>query len=342
MSEEEVVVSEPNPTNEDFSIDTALNTLYESVETESAEAEVETIVETEADVSESETVTEAEPEEGETDSEEGEFSLPENMPKELQESLASLDVGVQKQSVEVFKKMQGSFTKKNQEFAEQKKLAENINTAFENSGLNVGGVEGQQRVVNNYIAFEKLIASDPKSAVTQLMAHAKIKPEDLGITTPTTSSDDEYLTDEEKLNRNQIETLQQQVTQLTQNAANSKSHAQQAVVDGFRNKTNEAGELVNPHFDAVKADMMDLADVNPNLTIDQLYTKSVRMNDDLYIKTLEAEKAKYISAADSKRKAEVEKAKKMNGQSIRTGSPATKVIDQDALLEQAAIASGWG
>jgi len=329
MSEEEVVVTEPNPTNEDLSIDNAINALYVSEEVaESAPEETKV----EADVSEPEEVAES------TESEEGEFSLPENMPKELQESLSSLGEDAQKQGVEVFKKMQGSFTKKNQEFAEQKKLAENITQAFSNSGLNVSSPEG---VVNNYIAFEKLIASDPKAAVQKLMTHAKLKPEDLGITTPTSSSDDEYLTDDELNNRKQYETLQQEVNQLKQNAANSRNQAQQSVVDGFRNKTNEAGELVNPHFDAVKADMMDLSDVNRNLTIDQLYTKAVRMNDDLYMKTLEAEKTKHLNEVESKRKAEVEKAKKMNGQSLRTGAVATQVIDQDTMLEQAVAAAGF-
>lgn len=340
MSDEEVVASEPNPTNEDLSIDKALSDLYESAE--STEAEVETKVEAKADVSESEEVEEsADSEDGAGEGEEGEFSLPENMPKELQESLASLDIDVQKQSVEVFKKMQGSFTKKNQEFAEQKKLAESINTAFENSGLNVGGYENQQKVVGNYIAFEKLIASDPKAAVQRLMEHAKVKLEDLGITTPTKSSDDEYLTDEELNNRKNNETLQQRIYQLEQNAANSKSQAQQTVVNGFRNKTNEAGELVNPHFDVVKADMMDLADVNPQLTIDQLYTKAVRNNDDLYKQDMEAEIERRLGVKESKRKAEVEKAKQLNGQSLKAGSPNTTVVDGDAMFDQLAGAAGW-
>jgi len=338
MSEEEVVVLEPNPTNEDLSIDNAIEALYVSEEvTESAPEETKV----EADVSESKEVAEStESEEGADESEEGEFSLPENMPKELQESLASLDEEVQKRSVEVFKKMQGSFTKKNQEFAEQKKLAENINTAFENSGLNVGGASNQERVVGNYIAFEKLIASDPTTAVKKLMEHAKVKLEDLG-STPTKSSDDEYLTDEEVNNRKNNETLQQRIDQLEQNAAYSKSQAQQSVVDGFRNKTNEAGDLVNPHFDVVKDDMMDLADVNKTLTISQLYSKAVRNNDDLYKQDMEAEIERRVGAKESKRKAEVENAKKMNGQSLKVGAVNTNVVEGYAMFEQLARAAGW-
>lgn len=339
MSDADVVVEEPNPTNEDQSIDNALDALYESVEAESVEAEAEAEADVEEEAPETEPV-ESEDEAGE-EAEGEEFSLPENMPKELQESLAGLDEEVQKRGVEVFKKMQGSFTKKSQDFAEQKRLAENINQAFTDSGLNVGGYDNQQKVIGNYIAFEKLIASNPKAAVEQLMAHAKVKPEDLGITNPTTSSDDEYLTDEELNTRKQYETLEQKITRLENEAIASRNQAQQSVVDSFRNKTNEAGELAHPHFDAVKADMMDLADVNKTLTIDQLYNKAVRMNDELYNKTLEDARLKTLSEAEAKRKAEVDKAKKMNGQSLPVGSPKTQVVDEDAMFEQLAEASGW-
>ena len=87
--------------------------------------------------------------------------------------------------------------------------------------------------------------------------------------------------------------------------------------------------------------MMDLSDVNKNLTIDQLYNKALRNNDDLYKQDMEAEIERRISAKESTRKAEVDKAKKMNGQSLRTGSPKTQVVDEDAVFEQLAEASGW-
>ena len=253
-----------------------------------------------------------------------------------------MDGDAQAAGVKVFKDMQGGFTKKSQELASAKKFAENINQAFENSGLNVGSSEQRQTLVNNYVAFDKLVATDPKRAIKQLMEHAKLTPNDFGTPAPTESSDDEYLTDTEKQFRSTQGTHEQKIQQLEQIIADDRSRAQQGVVDNFRNAKNEAGELLRPHFDLVKKDMMDLADLNPQLTIEQLYTKAVRMDDDLYNRTVETEKSRVVNQLETKRKLEVEKAKKLNRQSLQTGSINTTVVDQEALLEQAAIDAGFG
>ena len=112
-----------NPTNEDLSIDTVINSLFEAEE--SKVAEVADVPEVKEEVKE---VSEAVEEVAEPDAE---FSIPNNVPKELQEAIDGLeDVGVKKATLDIFKKMQGNFTKKNQEFSEQKKLAESIDEAF--------------------------------------------------------------------------------------------------------------------------------------------------------------------------------------------------------------------
>lgn len=332
MSEKEVVTIESNPTGEDLSIDNAINSLYDSMEEKEVSSETE--VEAEAD-------TEVEQEADDSLNEVEVFSFPENMPKELQESLSKLDEDAQKQGVEVFKKMQGSFTKKNQEFAEEKKLAESINKIFEANNYNVGSIEHKQKLISNYVAFDKLVSTDPKAAVKQLMDYAGIKPEDFGINQAPTDSSDEYLTDTELKLKTQINALESQIKAITQEKAISREREQYDIVKSFREAKNEQGELLSPHFDAVKQDMMDLADANPNLTIEQLYNKAVRMNDDLFNQTLEQERQKAISSIEAKRKEEVEKAKKLNRQSRPNSSLDSKVVDYDALLEQIATNAGF-
>ena len=339
MSEEnEVVIEESNPTNEDHSIDEAINGLFDSLEVTPAE-EVE-------EESDEEVVNEATPEDEEEASEEsidedGEFSLPNNMPKELQEALSGFDEEAKKQHTEVFKKMQGSFTKKNQDFAVEKKFAESINKAFESNGLNVDPAK-KQTLISNYIAFDNLLESNPKDAVKRMMDYAGLKPEDLGANpTPTDSSEDEFLTDTELKTKQTIDALTEKVNQLTNHTTTSKKEAQSKIVNDFINATDDAGEKLHPHFEAVKADMMDLSDVNPKLTIDQLYTKAVRMDDALYEKTIERERKSALSGSDAKRKAEVEKAKKLNRQSRPTSSVDSQVVDEDAQFEQLVVNAGW-
>lgn len=332
MSEKEVVAIESNPTGEDLSIDNAINSLYESMEEKEVSSDVEVKAEAEAEI---EQEADDSPEEVEA------FSFPENMPKELQESLSKLDEDAQKQGVEVFKKMQGSFTKKNQEFAEEKKLAESINKVFEDNNYNVASVEHKQKLISNYVAFDKLIVNDPKAAVKQLLDYTGLKPEDFGISQTPTDSSDEYLTDTELKLKTQINALESQIKAITQEKAISKEREQFDIVKSFREAKNEQGELLNPHFDAVKSDMMDLADVNPNLTIEQLYAKAVRMNDDLFNKTIEQERQKALSAVEAKRREEVEKAKKLNRQSRPNSSIDSKVVDMDAIFDQIATNAGF-
>ena len=345
MSNDDVVIDESNPTNEDLSIDKAIESLYEVTE---EPVEGNTSAEDEASVEDVDADKESEDNTGNTDNaeegadgEDGEFSLPENMPKEFQESLADLSEEAQKRGVEVFKKMQGSFTKKNQDFAEEKKFVEGLNRAFEDNGLNVG-VEQKQKLISNYIAFDKQLEDNPKEAIKQMMDYAGLKPDDFGASpTPTYSSDDEFLTDSERKTTEQINTLTEQVNKLTQREKQGKAQAQQQVVDEFFDAKDEDGNLLHPHFDLVYNDMKVLAS-DKSLSIEQLYNKAVRMNDYLFKQAIGREKESALKSVEAKRKAEVEKAKKLNRQSRPVSSVDSTVVDEDTMFDQIASQAGWG
>jgi hypothetical protein len=341
MSSENEVVQDANPTNEDLSIDSAINALYEENEETAETEEVQEDVENEV-VEESVDTDEVEEEEPEEDGEIEDFKLPDNMPKELQEALSSLDEDVQKQGVEVFKKMQGSFTKKNQEFAEEKKLADEVNEILSSSGRGSHTIEQKAQYVQRFVEFDNLITSDPVAAIKQVMEYAKVKPEDLGVVAnPTDSSEDDYYTDNELKLKKQVESLTEQVNSLIQTGAENKNKELSTIVSDFKNAKNEAGELVNPYFEQVKGEMMDLADIHKDWTIEQIYNKAIRMNDEVYSQVVEAEKQKAISAIEEKRKAEVEKAKRLNRQSRPTSSVDSNIVDEEAIFEQIAANAGF-
>jgi hypothetical protein len=267
------------------------------------------------------------------DGEDGEVTFPEHMPKELQEALKPLGEAAKKAGVDVFQKMQTSFSKKNQEFAEQKRFAEDITIALDSRGYT--SASQQESAIANYIKFDDLVSADPKAAITKLMNHANLKPEDFGV------GGDDHLTEDEILTNNKIDALEQKIKSLELTTSQSRKEKQVQIVNDFREKRDSSGELENPHFDLVKEDMMSLADANPNLTIEQLYNKAVRMNDELYEKTLASREKKIAEKIEAKRKSEVQKAKKQNRQSSKPESHDTKIVDEDAQYEAAAIAAGF-
>lgn len=325
------VVNE-NPTNEDLSIDNVINSIYEAEEAKEAETATEEVITEEAPT---ETVAEDKPEDTE-------FSIPNNVPKELQEAIDSLDnVEVKKASLDIFKKMQGNFTKKNQEFAEQKKFAESIEEAFKTTGIEVVGDERKQ-LITNYLSFDKLIQQNPKEAVARLMSYTKLSPQDfIEQASPTDGSDSEFYTETEKKLFNTVETLNKKLAALEQQSKASADQQRVHSVQQFKDAKDEQGNLLHPHFDTVKEEMMGLADSFPNMTISQLYEKAVRLNDDVYKQTLEAEKAKLLKEQEDKRKAEIEKAKKLNRQSHGVKPQNTTTSDMDAILEKLAKDAGF-
>lgn len=332
-----------NPTNEDLSIDNVINSIYEAEEAKGAsdpESSTDAVSEQlEAqEAQESEQVAESQ----ESTSEDTEFSIPNNVPKELQEAIESLsDLNVKKASLDIFKKMQGSFTKKNQEFSEQKKFADSIEEAFKTTGIEVVG-DARKQLITNYLSFDKLIQQNPKEAVKRLMGYTKLSPQDfIEQASPTDDSDSEFYTETERKLFNTVETLNKKLAALEQQSKASVDQQRVQSVQEFKEAKDEQGNLLHPHFDIVKSEMMDLADSFPNMTISQLYAKAVRLNDDVYKQTLEAEKAKLLKEQEDKRKAEIEKAKKLNRQSYGVKPQNTTTSDMDAIFEKLAINAGF-
>ncbi len=324
-----------NPTGEDLSIDNVVNGLYDQLKTpeDSGESEggVEEVVEEQEEVSED-------------DKEQESFEIPKNVPKELQEAIDGIeDTAVKQASLDIFKKMQGNFTKKNQEFAEQKKFAESVNEAFEAAGLKGGDVKQKQQLITNYLSFDRLIESDPKRAVEQLMVYAKVDPRDFikEFADPTDDSDSEFYTETEKSLLNKVETLTKKLESIEKQSLESVNQQRVQSVQEFREAKDESGNLLHPHFDAVKNEMMDLAEVNPHMKIGQLYEKAVRLNDDIYQETLEAAKQRAIQEREARRQAEIEKAKKQNRHSRGLKPQDTNTHDADAIFEKLAIDAGF-
>lgn len=365
------VVTEPsNPTGEDMSLDNAINDLYVEQDTPSDDLPVpatdatldtgEELESTETDENvdtpkvddsddsvDSDKLDDNDDNDDTPDVEDGVFNLPEHMPKELREKLEGLSEDVQKASTDVFKQMHKSYTKKNQNLSKQSFLAESVDEAFKKHGMNVDNVKNKATIISNYVAFDKMLRLDPVKAIKLVAERHKIKPDQLGESPTKTEKgssdlDTDLLTENEKLLVQKLEAANDKIDKLEQNFDRRESQEQLTAVQRFMKAEDESGNLLHPHFTTVKNDMMDLAEINPNMTIEQLYKKAVRMNDDLYAETIKTERQKIVDENKRKKDERLKKAKAMSRQSLKqNGTQTIETLDEDAMLEKIAVDSGF-
>ena len=96
---------------------------------------------------------------------------------------------------------------------------------------------------------------------------------------------------------------------------------------------DDKGNLKHPHFDKVRAKMGNLIDAGEAKSLQDAYAKAVRLDDDLYNQSLEAQRKSAKAEEDAKRKAAVEKAKKVRPRTATAPpSGSVKPSDLDSLL----------
>lgn len=115
-------------------------------------------------------------------------------------------------------------------------------------------------------------------------------------------------------NETAVSTLSKQVQEMKQAFDEQMAYLQQqrsqnvqAEVDAFINAKDEAGNLKNPHFEAVKDDMISLLNSGVAKTLDEAYNKAIWSNPDVRAKLLdeqiksniEAKKKQVISAKEA-------------------------------------------
>jgi hypothetical protein len=264
----------------------------------------------EADVEEKETPEETKPEEDEkkdedkntSDKESGEeIELPQNMPKYMTDVLKSVkDKKVVESVIELHKNTIKSMQRKSRELSEHKKIAESLNDVFERHGK--AKVKNKISTIEGLLKFESVAEKTPKVAIRKLMRALKIDPEEFL---------NDFVYNGDKLKQTDLQAeingLKNELKSYKNKSANKEV---QKEIEAFKNTKDSKGNLKYPHFDELETEMVNLLKVSPNLTLEQLYKKAFRLNDDLYNKSLEEEKAKV------KEKLKLEKAKKISKQNI--------------------------
>lgn len=217
--------------------------------------------------------------------------------------------------VQMASEMRLDLDKKRTLYGEGKRLLETLDEGVKKYGL--GYRRGQYLdVFKNFIDFDVSFARDPKATLEKLAKTANIDLTSFGSKTVQQSDDfDDYRTPEEIARDEKLEALERKVNQYENQQKQQDQISVQQEINNFANTRDDQGNLKYPHFERVRANMgLFFNDSNPNMTMADAYQKAIRLDDELFEQT----KSEVLVREEQKRKAEIEKAKKLKKQSVRS------------------------
>ena len=287
---------------------------------EKAEEEIEEVEDNAEEVTEEieteETTDESiEEVEEENETEEEEINLTETLrgafSKEHIDLLESIeDPKLRNNLIIAGKKQRADLDRKRLELGETKKLVEIIDNEVKANNLNYTKQQYGD-MVKNFMGFEALYSRDPKQAIESLAKSAKIDLSTYG----TVQEDDDYRTPEEIAIDSRLKRLEEENNQFRNQHKQQEQVSVQQEINNFANLKDSEGNLEHPHFDKVRSTMSVLM-TDLNLDMDGAYKKAIRLDDDLF----EQEKRSLLTKDTTRRKQEVEKAKKLKRQSISSSN----------------------
>lgn len=261
---------------------------------------------------------------------ESKLEAPKNWTADVKKVFDTLPAESQEFMIKRDKEMTSDYTKKTQELAEQRKNIEALDKVLQpaRQTINATGI-GEAEYISRLLNADNALRTNPKMALRQLA-------QGYGIDLSTMNEESESWNDPDP----QYAQLMQQNQQIMQELNNFKQQNIQSTVaqteqtvEQFSNKTNAEGKLMHPHFDKVRVKMGNLIDAGEAKGLDDAYSKAVRLDDDLYAEAIKTSKLSVKKQEDSKRKAAVEKARKVKP-SGSANPPKGSVVasDLDSLL----------
>lgn len=302
----------------------------EQATTEEPETKEEVI---EEDSKEDESTEEVE---DETEINEKEINLNEDLRgvfnKEYINLLESLeDSDLRDKFIEEGKKSRSELDRKRLELGETKKLVETVDEAIKANNLNYNR-QDYGDLIKNFIGFDALYSKNPQLAIESLAKQANIDLNTLNIKpVPEVKDDlDDYRTPEEIRRDKEIETLRHDLNLIkNQTQQNEKISATQER-DNFANAKDLDGNLKYPHFEKVRKDMaLFFDDSDPSMTLEKAYGKAILLDSELIAKREED----ILKGSELKRKADIERAKKLKRQSVRSSKVSASISNPEKQIE---------
>lgn len=275
-----------------------------------------------------------------SEAEKAEFA---KLPREAQQVLS-----------ERHKAMEADYTRKTQEVAETRKGIEPLLGEVQrlNPLLQQMGYTPQQFLAESGAVASNLLSGNPSdraSAIAYLVQHRNIPVADvlnaLGVPLPNAGEGQQQQPDPVFMQlRQQVTGLEQRLRQQDERRQVEETQRAQAEFNALGQAKDDSGQAKFPHFQRVSKTMLQLVATNQAETWDAAYTKAVRLDDDLFKQTVEAERASVAAAAEKARLDAVEKAKKAKPV-VTSGGAANggnKLSGLDAHLSGALERAGFG
>lgn len=257
-----------------------------------------------------------------------------NIDPDVRESILNADPKLRDSYIKSFKKMRASVDRKLTEFGKEKKIAETTKDLFKK--YNLDEVKGFDQL-KNLVEFEKKLKQDPKSVIKSLQDMFKVEDVKSGS---EKEIDIEEFTDNELTLHKQIKKIEEEANKAKEEFNNIKrvneNREQELLVKeiiSVRDATLEDGSLKNPYFEELIPDMENLSGLYPNLSTQQLYNKALRVNDDIYEKSIADRTKKDLSEKFLEKEEAIKKAKNINSQSLKHKSSSVGPdLDLDDIL----------
>ena len=237
------------------------------------------------------------------------LAAPKTWPAEHREAFEHLPEEQQSFMMQREQERDAAFTRKPTELAEQRKQVEGLQGVLApyRQQMQANGIS-EAEYVSRLMSYDNALRQNPKQALQSLAQHYGIRlSNDSGVDyVEETPSDPQILQLQQQLNQTQahIQTMQQSQTMAQQ---------QQLVdqVESFATAKDAKGNLKHPYFEKLRERMGRLVNAGETTDLDEAYTMALRLDNDLYNETIANERKAVAKKEDNRRKAAVEKAKKV-------------------------------
>ena len=265
------------------------------------------------------------------DSQEPPLEAPKNWSEDVRSKFKDLPRDAQEYMLKRDKEMTADYTRKTQEVAEQRKSFESLDKVIApmRQQIAASGV-GEAEYISRLLNADYALRNNPKMAIRQLA-------QGYGIDLSSIEDGGSYEEPD-----SQIAQLQQQnqailaeLNQFKQQNLTSARQQTENQINNFAQSKDDKGNLKYPHFNKLRIKMGNLIDAGEAQGLEDAYAKAVRLDDELYKQSLDAQRKSAKAEEDARRKAAVEKAKKVRPRTATappTGSVKASNLD-DLLIE---------
>jgi hypothetical protein len=270
---------------------------------------------------------------------ESKIAAPKNWTEDVKKVFETLPPESQEFMIKRDKEMTSDYTKKTQELAEQRKSIEALDAVIQPARQNIQATGiGEAEYISRLLNADHALRTDPKNALRQLA-------QGYGINLSSMNEESESWNDPDPQYAQLMQQNQQIMAELNQfkqqNIQTTVAQTEQTV-EQFSMKTSTDGKLMHPHFDKVRVKMGNLIDAGEAKGLDDAYSKAVRLDDDLYAEAIKSSKLSVKQQEDSKRKAAVDKARKVKPSgSANPPKGSIKASDLDSLLRTSIEGAGF-